>query len=173
MAKFNGVPFQDCPIKPKKCIVCDTEFIPKSGIHKFCSETCKGKWKYITEEVTTKTQYKKISGNWERYFSRLMYSEGRKRSGLTREILLELLVEQDHKCAISGVELTCQLEVGKRFWTNASVDRIEAGGPYTKDNIQLVCRGLNSWRSSIPLDEFIWWCEQVVNYQREIGGRDG
>ena len=175
MAEFNGRSFHDpgVNIKPKKCAVCETEFIPKSGVHKFCSEACKGKWKYLTEQVTTESQYREISGDWKRYLSRLIYSAGRKRDELTRDDLLEILEKQGKKCAISGVEMTCQLEKGKRFWTNASVDRIEAGGPYTKNNIQLVCRGLNSWRSSIPLEEFVWWCEQVVNYHREIGGQDG
>lgn len=146
----------------KECLVCKNLFKPRGGFHKFCSPQCKGKWKYITQEVTTDTQYKCISGNWDRYLSRLLYFDGRKRDELTRDILKEILIKQDFKCALSGVELTCQLEKGKRFWTNASVDRIEAGGPYIKENIQLVCRGLNSWRSSIPIEEFIWWCEQVV-----------
>lgn len=160
---FNGVSFHDVTsVKSKICIVCETQFIPKSGIHKFCSEQCKGKWKYITEQVTTKSQYIEISGNWDRYLSRLLYSDGRKRYGLTREILLEVLIRQNYKCALSGLELTCQLEKGKKFWTNASVDRIEAGGSYKKDNIQLVCRGLNSWRSDMPLDEFIKVCRLVA-----------
>ena len=47
----------------KTCVVCSTKFKPKSGPHKFCSEQCKGKWKYIIGTVTTETQYKKISGN--------------------------------------------------------------------------------------------------------------
>lgn len=161
--------------KSKSCLVCNEEFKPKSGYHKFCSEECKGKWKYITEQVTTNTQYKEISNSWSRYLSRLLYSAGRKRDGLTREILLEILEKQNYKCALSGIELTCKLEVGKRFWTNASVDKIIPNGSYKKDNIQLVCRGLNSWRSSISIEEFIWWCEQVVNYnfKKERKVQDG
>lgn len=166
---FNGKSFHDngVNIKLKKCTVCQTEFKPKSGTHKFCSEQCKGKWQYISERVTTKSQYKEISGNWNRYLSRLLYSAGRKRDGLTREILLRTLNKQNYLCALSGIPLTCDLKIGERIWTNASVDRIEAGGSYTEENIQLVCRGLNSWRSSIPLEEFIWWCEQVVLYNKE------
>lgn len=145
-------------------MVCGTEFRPFSGVNKFCSTPCKGKWKYITGQVTTESQYEEISGNWTRYLSRLLYAAGRKRDGLTRDDLLLLLDEQDYKCAISGIPLTCKLKKGTKFWTNASVDRIIAGGPYTVGNIQLVCRGLNSWRSDMPLDEFIEVCRQVAKH---------
>ena len=172
---FNGKGFHDPSVtrKPKKCLVCETEFTPKSGANKFCSTPCKGKWKYITGQITTDSQYELISGNWNRYLSRLLAAGGEKRSELSREILFEILEEQNYKCALSGVELTCELRRGERIWTNASVDRIEAGGPYVKSNIQLVCRGLNSWRSSIPVDEFIWWCEQVANFSKKKGEENG
>ena len=75
--------------------------------------------------------------------------------------------EQNGKCALSGEELTCLLTKGSICKTNASIDRIVAGGPYTKDNIQLVCRALNSWRGDTDLMEFIEWCRKVVQYQDE------
>ena len=160
--------------KEKECLVCNSKFIPKSGHQKFCCAQCKGKWKYITGKETTETQYNKINGNWNRYFSRLLYSSGRKRDNLTRDTLLEILTKQEGLCAISGVELTCHLEKGIRNPTNASVDRIIAGGPYTKDNIQLVCRAVNSWRSDLPLETFYWFCEQVVKHrQEESEGKNG
>jgi hypothetical protein len=154
--------------KHKPCAVCGTKFKPKSGIHKFCSEKCKGKHKYLTGEITTESQYKYISGNWQRYFSRLV-NRSRGRAELTVEELLEVLENQDYKCALSGVELTCKLEKGTVFKTNASIDRIEAGGPYIKENIQLVCRALNSWRGDTPVEEFIWWCKRVADKSRETG----
>lgn len=151
--------------KEKPCQTCGNHFKPQSGNHNYCSVECG--FEPSRRPKRTGSQYQSISGDWKRYFSRLQYSAGRKRDKLTRDDLLDILEKQNYKCALSGVELTCQLEVGKRFWTNASVDRIEAGGSYTKDNVQLVCRGLNSWRSSIPVDEFIWWCEQVVNHSKK------
>lgn len=156
------------------CACCGVTFKAPTKQRRFCTPQCKGKHKYITGVVTTESQYKVISGNWVRYLSRLLYSAGRKRDKLCREDLIEILESQNFKCAISGIPLTCQLERGKRFWTNASVDRIEAGGSYTKENIQLVCRGLNSWRSDIPLAEFIEICRVVAEHNpRGIGGKDG
>lgn len=149
----------------KSCVVCGVEFTPKSGVHKFCSPQCKGKWQYITGSGSTENQYKRISGNWKAYFDRLVQKE--RREQLTTEELLELFVEQDGKCALSGVEMTCNLEKGKIFKTNASIDRIVAGGPYTKDNVQLVCRALNSWRGDTDLVEFIDWCRKVAQFYEE------
>lgn len=151
---------KDC-FKEKECGVCSTLFKPKSGVHKFCSEKCKGKWKYISGVMTTASQYETISGNWNRYFSRTRCRTA-KRIEITVEHLLELLEEQNGKCALSGIPLTCILEKGKKHKTNASLDRIQPGGPYIKDNVQLVCSALNSWRSDTELEEFIWWCKQVA-----------
>ena len=150
--------------KPRFCVVCGTSFKPHSGIHKFCSAECKGKWKYISGRVTTDAQYKSISGNWKRYFTRLC-CRSHKRTELTVDDLIQILENQNYKCALSGIELTCTLERGRKFKTNASIDRIEAGGPYIKSNVQLVCSALNSWRADTDLGEFIWWCKQVANYQ--------
>ena len=60
---------------------------------------------------------------------------------------------------------------GVTFKTNASIDRIIAGGEYTKDNIQLVCAALNSWRADTDLQEFIWFCKKVTEYQEEKGAK--
>jgi hypothetical protein len=157
--------------KEKACTVCGINFKPKSGVHKFCSEKCKGKWQYITGTSSTENQYKEISGNWKRYCSRLMYYGGRKRDKLTVEILLKKLEEQDYKCAISGLPLECSLEVGVKNPYNVSVDRVQAGGPYTEDNIQLVCVAFNKWRADTPLEDFIEFCRAVVKHQDQKNGR--
>ena len=149
---------------PRDCAVCSGTFEPKSTRHKFCSATCKGKWKYVSNTVTTESQYELISGNWVRYTSRLLYCAGRKRDGLKRTDILEKLEEQNYKCALSGIPLTCELRVGVKCPTNASIDRIEAGGPYTKDNIQMVCTSLNKWRSDTSITDFVDMCRAVVNH---------
>jgi hypothetical protein len=94
----------------------------------------------------------------------LLYHGGRKRDKLTREILLAQLEKQDYKCALTGVPLTCKLDKGDVCPTNASVDRIQAGGPYTADNIQMVCRAVNFFRSNLSVPEFVDWCRKVVNH---------
>lgn len=148
--------------KPKACLICGAEFMPKSGVHKFCSEECKGKHKYIIGTVTTDSQYAAISGNWRRYYSRILQKRGRKEDGLTIEALLALHEVQQGLCAVSGLPLTCALERGSICYTNSSIDRIEAGGSYAPSNIQLVCRHVNSFRGILPMEDFITVCRAVV-----------
>lgn len=166
---FQGTPYTETPKesrKQKECAVCGSLFFPNSGVNKFCSDICKGKWKYITGAFSTENQYKEISGNWHRYFGRLLQKSFR-RGSLTREDLIKQLEKQNGKCALSGIELTCLLESGKRFKTNASIDRIVPGKEYSPENIQLVCSALNSWRGDTELSEFIWYCQKVTEYQKE------
>lgn len=150
--------------EPKGCAVCGVEFLPKSRSHKFCGAQCKGKWQYVTGQYSTENQYAAISGSWRRYLARLLYVSGRKREHLTLDMLLNKVQDQEYRCALSGVPMTCNLQKGIRFHTNASVDRIVAGGPYTEDNIQLVCKAVNSWRASLSVAEFVDWCRKVVNH---------
>jgi hypothetical protein len=150
-----------------ECAVCKKEVQRRTRTQRFCSSACRGKWKYYSGEVSTDSQYERISGNWNRYLPRLLYFGGRKRDKLTRDILMAQLVKQDFKCALSGVELTCKLEKGVNCPTNASVDRVVAGGPYTADNIQMVCRALNAWRSDTTVEDFVSWCQLVVNFHKQ------
>lgn len=168
MGKFNGISGHVCGFKPKACAVCSVIFVPKSGINKFCSDSCRGKWKYVAGTFDTEAQYKHISGNWRRYFTRLC-CRSQKRENLTADDLLDVLEKQKYRCALSGEPLTCKLEKGTRFLTNASIDRIEAGGPYVKDNIQLICAVLNCWRAATPVDEFVGWCIRVANHAQQKG----
>lgn len=155
-------PITEQVLHDKACVICGTLFKPNSGIHKFCSAGCKDKNNQLIGSMSVEKQYERISGNWKAYLTRLVTSK-RKEDGLTVEDLLELLEKQNYKCALSGVHLTCLLEVGTVFKTNASLDRIDAGGPYVISNVQLVCRAVNSFRNNTNLNEFIWWCKQVVN----------
>lgn len=149
---------------PRDCVRCGELFEPKNSVHKFCSDTCKGRWKYETGNVTTESQYEQISGNWSRYFSRLVQLWGRKNDGLTKEDLLELLEEQDGRCALTGVELTCKLEKGVNCRMNASIDRIVAGGPYIKENCRLVCKVTNMMRLDMEDKELIYWCKRIIEH---------
>jgi len=87
--------FADYSFGQDICPVCNSSFQKKSGVHKVCSDSCKGKWKYLTGVDSTENQYKKISGNWYKYFQRLTCVK--KREALTPEMLIDLLEQQDRK----------------------------------------------------------------------------
>jgi hypothetical protein len=63
----------------------------------------------------------------------------------------ELWTTQDGKCAISNYPMTypqCNLFSG-------SIDRIDSDGDYTKDNVQLVCQGINFAKNRYSNEEMI------------------
>lgn len=161
-SKPGGWHGSEC-FKEKFCQVCQQPFKPNSGAQKVCSKACgltKGR-----AENSTDVQYSRISGNWELYFARLAANSRRgHRSVLTTRSLLAILKRQKGLCSLSGFPLTCQLEKGKNFHANASVDRKNAFGDYTEKNIHLVCKALNSFRGTTPLPKFIWWCKQVAQF---------
>jgi hypothetical protein len=113
-----------------------------------------------------KSQY--VTGNWRRYLRDLRYTSGGSRKHLTVDQLLALLERQSHKCALSGLEMTCIRGQG-RLATNASLDRIGATGAYTIDNIQLVCDGVNMARKGLSIPDFISLCRAVVEHSLNQG----
>jgi hypothetical protein len=88
---------------------------------------------------------------------------------VTAKELVELLEKQDGRCALTGRLMTFTRGTGS-VDTNCSLDRILAGGPYTIDNIQLVCSAVNGFRRNLPMDVFIDWCNAVSTKAK--GGRN-
>lgn len=151
--------------QPASCKVCGESYQPYSSGHKYCSERCKGKSKYIDGVVTTRSQYDNISGNWRQYLIRLTYRKSRKAVGLSVDTLLELLEAQAGKCAISGVELTCRLESGTKCATNASIDQIDAGAGYHRENIRLVAVQANRMKWTMTDSELRDWCRRILEHE--------
>lgn len=149
--------------KPKNCRVCGGEFAPKAGNQVFCSIPCKRKHYREVGSETTARQYALISGDWVKYFGRLC-TRAFRRDLLTKHDCVAILESQNYRCALTGVELTCRLEKGVICKTNASIDRIDPKGPYTKDNVHLVCAAINKFRIDLPLDEFVDWCKKVAEH---------
>lgn len=136
------------------CKTCNKEFETLHPKYMCCSAQC-GK---INKVVT---RYLKENGNWDLYFKHLLY---RKKCNLTPLDLIKMLDAQDGKCALSGEKLTCTKIRGEVSKTNASIDRVNAGGEYNVDNVQLVCRAVNSFRNNLTVADFINWCKKVAKY---------
>jgi hypothetical protein len=71
-----------------------------------------------------------------------------------------LLAQQAGRCALSGVWLTTR---GPLNEITASIDRIDNSRGYTKDNIQLVHKKINMMRGTLPIKEFVKFCEAVAD----------
>jgi hypothetical protein len=49
--------------------------------------------------------------------------------------------------------------------TTASLDRINSKKGYTKDNVQWVHKWINFMKQDLDEEEFITFCEAIVNYK--------
>jgi hypothetical protein len=141
------------------CICCSAEFTKITSWHVYCSRTCQA-----VSRNKRRDQRSWVSGNWRRYLNRLAVMS-RERKDLTTQILLDVLAEQNGRCALTGVKMTNTVIKDKKTWTNASVDRVVSGGPYTKENIQLVCSAVNIFRSQMSVQEFREWCRLVARFR--------
>ena len=80
---------------------------------------------------------------------------------LTKEHLREMYATQEGRCAVTAIPMTAVIGHGV-IYTNISVDRIEAGGPYTKNNTRLVCHIVNIMRNAMNDDELRYWTKKIA-----------
>lgn len=154
----------------KQCTICNSP-LPESKTwnSKTCSDEC-------SKRLKLRTTYDRLNGNWERYLRTLC----RKRQDEFRckhfdeHDLIKILEKQNYKCALTGVELTCNVRLNedatkKRsvFRTNVSIDRIDNKKGYTLDNVHLVCYVVNVARHDCTIEEYIDWCKKVTEYNNE------
>ena len=139
----------------KTCTKCGlsqplTEF-NTTGPKRYSSNTCKSCQSKHRTDWTNK--------NWRNYFSRLVKSDRHKQ--VTADDCISIYEKQNGLCAITGIPLTRVAGQG-RVYTNASMDRIETGGPYTVDNVRLVCYIVNVMRNDMQDNELLWWSKQIT-----------
>lgn len=151
------------------CCVCGSVFQPKAQKSVTCSKECYNKSRTTFGFSDAVRNYDRISGNWEKYFARLLAVKERAKT-LTTGYLMGLLEEQDERCKLSGEKLTCKLKRGYRYWTNASLDRIDGSKGYVEGNIQLVALGVNLSRGGLTVEEYVKWCKLVTVHQEKKNG---
>jgi hypothetical protein len=85
---------------------------------------------------------------------------------ITKEYAWNLFLEQNGKCALSGLDIgfakTNYLHKVKREST-ASLDRIDSSKDYIEGNVQWVHKHINSMKNSHEEKYFIELCQMVVN----------
>jgi hypothetical protein len=79
------------------------------------------------------------------------------------EYLAQLLIDQDFRCALSGVAISA-MEVNN----NASLDRIDSTLGYIVNNVQWVTSKVNMMKQQYTQEDFIEVCNNVVLYSNKV-----
>lgn len=78
------------------------------------------------------------------------------------EYAWKLFLEQDRKCALSGLPIEFGIANYASSNTTASLDRIDSSKGYTEGNIQWVHKTLNIMKSTLSNGFFINLCHKVA-----------
>lgn len=80
----------------------------------------------------------------------------------------DLFLEQNKRCALSGVEIYFSPTGANRYSkTTASLDRIDSFKGYSKDNCQWVHKEINRMKLNMSEPDFVNWCERVCQYNKD------
>lgn len=81
---------------------------------------------------------------------------------LDMKFMWDLYIQQNKKCAISGVDITIYPDSNKERLQTASPDRIDSKLGYTKDNFQWVHKRINRLKNTLNEDELLFWCREIA-----------
>jgi hypothetical protein len=76
--------------------------------------------------------------------------------------LMELFDRQAGRCAVTGLTMTHQRDIG-RFSENISIDRLDSTKGYERNNIRLVCAAVNLMRQEMTDDELRLWANRIIH----------
>ncbi len=112
------------------------------------------------EKIACKKWRTKYYKNFSNYLHRLLKHTNKSKQHIctiTHKYLIDLLLQQDYKCAISKVELLHE----KRNLQSVSIDRIDSSKGYIEGNIQLVCRTMNLAKNNYSNSEMLNFIELI------------
>ena len=82
--------------------------------------------------------------------------------------LWDLFLQQNRKCAISGLDIHFPKIYNTNNYTyTASLDRIDSSKGYTKTNVQWVHKKINQIKMDMNQTEFIELCKQVYKHNNK------
>jgi hypothetical protein len=85
---------------------------------------------------------------------------------LDGNFLWELFLEQNRKCALSGLDLVFPRAWGAKSKTQmtASIDRINSSLGYIKGNVQWVHKTINTMKMDLNEEDFKYFCKMVAKH---------
>lgn len=110
-----------------------------------------------------------ISGNyWDGIKRGALGKKGNRRQlvfDITIEYAWKIFLEQDKKCALTGIPLVINFARKTGPIHNASLDRIDNAKGYIQGNIQWVHKDINMMKRNYDQEYFISLCQQVAQYR--------
>jgi len=91
-----------------------------------------------------------------------MVTSAKQRAGgdITTDMIFQMWVEQDARCALSGIKMTWG--GGKLQPNTLSMDRIDPLKGYFVGNVRLVCHAVNMFRGQMNDAELLNYAESIV-----------
>lgn len=155
-------------IKQYKTVLCECEcgkqkYLILDRVLKYTTESCKScsnskikKYKGTGIGEITGTRFHYMEKNAKK--SKIEYN-------ISREYLWNLYLQQNRKCALSGLPIKFAPNKQKMpDWENitASLDRINSKIGYIEGNVQWVHKIINIMKNTLSNNEFIYFCNQVT-----------
>lgn len=150
-----------------KCLLCNEEKL--ANVDNFTYRKDRKQFQTICR-VCKKLRYHQQRSNDKRFLQRCWRAACKRRpndKNITYEEVYEKWLEQERRCAITGVEMTCLIGKGRQI-TNATLDRIDNTKGYEKDNVQIVCLWANIAKNDLKLDTFLDFCKKTIEYNIEL-----
>jgi hypothetical protein len=99
----------------------------------------------------------------------LFYSAGQRARNdgipftLTKAELADLARDSGGICPVAGVRFSWERDPGEMWAPFApSLDRIQPGGPYSKENCRLICWAANAGKNNWTLRRYVEFCRAVA-----------
>ena len=88
-------------------------------------------------------------------------------SNITPEILYEMFLQQNRKCALSGIDIDFKKGNDvKRGLQTASLDRIDSSKGYIVGNVQWVHKDINFMKGTLSNNQFLELCNLVSKHNK-------
>lgn len=155
-------------IRVSNCLFCNKKFEHNKSNTKYCSVNCRNNLRY--------KNYKNILINRRQSLEntlKYIYIGAKSRSkklnrefNITLEYLLKMLVEQNYKCAMTGIVLEGS-KGGKEPFV-ISIDRIDNSKGYIEGNVQLVTTIFNTAKNHYKMEDLTKMCKEYIKYNKII-----
>jgi hypothetical protein len=86
---------------------------------------------------------------------------------VTIEYFNDLLVNQNFKCNLTGLDISFSHSKTNNYEATASIDRIDSNYGYVKGNLQWIHKDVNLMKNHFNQDYFLKICEKITNERKE------